>query len=91
MRYRDVAYVVPFALQFLLYASPVGYAVPKHYQIIFNINPLTWILNEFRWSFLNQPAPPSWQIVRLLVLPVVVFVGGVLIFEQMEHGFADVI
>jgi lipopolysaccharide transport system permease protein len=91
VRYRDVAYVVPFALQFLLYASPVGYAVPKHYQIIFNINPLTWILNEFRWSFLNQPAPPSWQIVLSIVLPVVVFVGGVLIFEQMERGFADVI
>ena len=25
VRYRDIAYVVPFALQFLLYASPVGY------------------------------------------------------------------
>jgi lipopolysaccharide transport system permease protein len=91
VRYRDIAYVVPFLLQFLLYASPVGYAVPKHYQIIYNINPLTWLLNEFRWSFLNQPAPPTWQIVLSIVVPVAVFVGGVFTFEQMERGFADVI
>ncbi|MGH9079114.1 MAG: ABC transporter permease [Acidimicrobiales bacterium] len=91
VRYRDIAYVVPFALQFLLFASPVGYAVPKHYEVIFNINPLTWLLNEFRWSFLGLGAPPVWQIVLSVVVPVVVFVGGVLVFEQMERGFADVI
>jgi lipopolysaccharide transport system permease protein len=91
VRYRDIAYVVPFALQFLLFASPVGYAVPKHYEVLFSINPLTWLLNEFRWSFLNQPAPPIWQIVLSIVVPVVVFVAGVLVFEQMERGFADVI
>ncbi len=91
VRYRDIAYVVPFALQFLLYASPVGYAVPKHYQVFYDVNPLTWILNEFRWSFLHQPAPPSWQIVLSVVVSVVVFLGGVLIFEQLERSFADVI
>lgn len=91
VRYRDIAYVVPFALQFLLFASPVGYPVPTHYQAIFNINPLTWLLNEFRWSFLNLAAPPTWQIVLSIVVPVTVFVGGALIFEQMERGFADVI
>ena len=91
VRYRDIAYVVPFALQFLLFASPVGYPVPKHYQAIFDINPLTWLLNEFRWSFLNLPAPPAWQIVLSIVVPSVVFVCGALAFEQMERGFADVI
>ncbi len=91
VRYRDIAYVVPFALQFLLYASPVGYAVPKRYEVIYNINPLTWLLNEFRWSFLDQPAPPGWQIALSVLVPVVVFVGGVICFEQMERSFADVI
>jgi lipopolysaccharide transport system permease protein len=91
VRYRDIAYVVPFALQFLLFASPVGYPVPQHYQTFFNLNPLTWLLNEFRWSFLNLAAPPSWQIVLSIVVPVVVFACGALAFEQMERGFADVI
>ncbi len=91
VRYRDIAYVVPFVLQFLLYASPVAYAVPKHYQTIYNLNPLTWLLEEFRWSFLHQPAPPGWMIALSIVVPIVVFLGGSIVFEQMERGFADVI
>jgi lipopolysaccharide transport system permease protein len=94
VRYRDVAYVVPFLLQFFMFASPVAYsteAIPSKYQLIYDLNPLTWILNEFRWSFLNLPAPPTWEIVLSIVVPVVVFVGGAVIFEQMERGFADVI
>jgi lipopolysaccharide transport system permease protein len=94
VRYRDVAYVIPFLLQFFMFASPVVYlttVVPSKYQVIYNINPLTWILNEFRWSFIHQPAPPLWQIVLSVFVPLVVFVGGAVIFEQMERGFADVI
>jgi lipopolysaccharide transport system permease protein len=94
VRYRDVAYVVPFALQFLLYASPIAYsitAVPTKFRVIYNINPLTWLLQEFQWSFLHRPAPPTWEIVLSIVVPVAVFVGGAIIFEQMERGFADVI
>jgi lipopolysaccharide transport system permease protein len=94
VRYRDVAYVVPFLLQFFMFASPVAYsttAIPSKYQVIYNLNPLTWILNEFRWSFIAAPAPPAWQIVLSIVVPIVVFVGGAVIFEQMERGFADVI
>jgi lipopolysaccharide transport system permease protein len=94
VRYRDIAYVVPFVLQFLLYASPVAYSaaeVPAKYKLIYDVNPLTWLLSEFRWSFLHQPAPPDWQIALSIVVPIVVFLGGAIIFEQMERGFADVI
>jgi len=94
VRYRDVAYIIPFLLQFFMFASPVVYlttVVPSKYQVIYDINPLTWILNEFRWSFIHQPAPPLWQIVLSVAVPVIVFVGGAVIFEQMERGFADVI
>jgi lipopolysaccharide transport system permease protein len=94
VRYRDVNYFVPFMLQFLLYASPVAYAasaIPAKYQWIYNINPLTWILEEFRWSFINQPAPPGWQLALSIVVPIVVFLGSAIIFEQMERSFADLI
>ena len=62
VRYRDVNYFVPFMLQFLLFASPVGYPPIAKYQLFYDINPLTWLLNEFRWAFLNTAAPPLWQI-----------------------------
>jgi lipopolysaccharide transport system permease protein len=94
VRYRDVAYVVPFGMQFLLYASPIAYAataVPSKYKVIYDINPLTWLLSEFRWSFLDQSAPPVWQLVLSIVVPILIFLGGAIAFEQMERGFADVI
>ncbi len=94
VRYRDVAYVVPFLLQFFMFASPVVYltsAIPAKYQLLYDVNPLTWMLNEFRWSFLHQPAPPGWQIILSLVVPALVFVAGAVIFEQMERSFADLI
>jgi lipopolysaccharide transport system permease protein len=94
VRYRDVAYVIPFLLQFFMFASPVVYlttVIPSKYQVLYDINPLVWILNEFRWSFIHQPMPPLWQLILSVVVPVIVFVGGAVIFEQMERGFADVI
>jgi lipopolysaccharide transport system permease protein len=91
VRYRDVNYFVPFMLQFLLFASPVGYPPQAKYQLFFDINPLTWLLNEFRWGFLDTAAPPLWQILLSLIVPVIVFLIGIVIFEQMERGFADVI
>jgi len=91
VRYRDVNYFVPFALQFLLFASPVGYAPIQKYHLIYDINPLTWLLGEMRWAFLDTAAPPAWQIVLSVVVPIVLFVLGVVVFEQMERGFADVI
>ncbi len=91
VRYRDIAYVVPFALQVLLFASPIGYPVQGKYKLFFDVNPLTWLLGDFRWAFLNLPAPPLWQIILSIVVPVVVFLAGSIIFEQMERSFADYI
>ena len=94
VRYRDVQYVVPFVLQTLLYASPVAYAmsaVPARYRLIYDLNPLSWALQEFRWSLLGQPMPPGWQLAGSLLVSLLVFFGGMLVFEQMERGFADVI
>ena len=54
--YRDVQYVLPVATQFLLYASPVGYAlsaVPARWRDLFALNPLTGLLEGFRWSLLG--------------------------------------
>ena len=94
VRFRDVNYFVPFLLQFLLFASPIVYSianVPAKYRVIYDLNPLTWLLQAFQWSVVNQPAPPVWEFVLAIVGPIVVFVASAIIFEQMERGFADAI
>jgi lipopolysaccharide transport system permease protein len=92
--YRDVQYVVPFLVQFGLYASPVAYsttAVPERYRAFYDLNPMTWLLEEFRWSTLGQPAPSVLHIALSVVVSVAVFVAGAVVFSKMERGFADVI
>lgn len=94
VRYRDMNYIVPFFMQFLLYASPIAYsasAVPSSYRVVYQINPLNWLLSEFRFSLLNLAAPPAWEIVASVVVPVAVFVIGSFYFERQERSFADFI
>jgi lipopolysaccharide transport system permease protein len=94
VRFRDVNYFVPFILQFLLFASPIAYAiqnVPSKWRVVYDLNPLTWLLQEFQWSLVRQPAPHLWETMLAIVVPIVAFVGGAIIFEQMERGFADAI
>ncbi|SDC90015.1 lipopolysaccharide transport system permease protein [Sanguibacter gelidistatuariae] len=94
VKYRDVAYIVPWLVQVMLFASPVAYSldsVPKNLQGLYAANPLTWILEEFRWSLLGSAAPPTWQIGASVVVSLGVFVVGALIFQQFEREFADVI
>lgn len=94
VKFRDVAYIVPFAMQTLLYASPLAYSlseVGEDIRWLFDINPLTWVLEGFRWALLGLAQPEAWQIVATAVVSIVVFTGGALVFSKMERGFADVI
>ena len=92
--YRDVAFILPVVTQFLLYASPVAYSaalIPVKYKLIFEINPLTGLLEAFRWSLLGTAAPNWNSVAYAAVVTVIVFVLGAFSFKKMERKFADVI
>jgi lipopolysaccharide transport system permease protein len=92
--YRDVAYVLPWVLQIMLYAAPVAYsleAVPTNLRPLFELDPLTWYLEAFRYSLLGLAAPPWWQIIGMIVVGLGSFLLGSVVFQRLERGFADVI
>jgi lipopolysaccharide transport system permease protein len=94
VKFRDVGYILPYLVQILLYAAPVAYAlsaVPANLRWLFEINPITWFLEAFRWSFLGAEAPPAWQIIGLVVVSFLAMFFGVLYFQSHEREFADVI
>jgi len=94
VRYRDVQFSLPVAVQFLLYASPIVYSlavVPRSARSIYNLNPLSGLLEGFRWSVLNTPRPSTGLIVYSTCACVVLFLGGLMMFTRMERQFADVI
>ena len=92
--YRDVQYILPIITQFLLYASPVAYSaalVPTKYKLIFELNPLTGLLEAFRWSLLGTAHPAWGSVIYAAVVTVLVFILGAFSFKKMERKFADVI
>jgi lipopolysaccharide transport system permease protein len=94
VKYRDVAYVLPWLLMVGLYASPVAYsldAVPANLRVLFTANPVSWLLEGFRWSMLGTPAPPLWQLVAAVVVCPSVFFAGILVFQRHERLIADLI
>ncbi len=94
VKYRDVGYVLPWLVQVLMYGSPVAYSlseVPESLRWIFDINPVTWFLETFRWSLLGTAAPPAWQVVALVVAAPVIFLLGAIVFQKNEREFADYI
>lgn len=94
VKYRDVAYVLPWVLQVALFATPVAYsldAVPENLQPVFLANPLSWLMELFRFSMLGTPFPPTWQVVGAVVVSLVVFLAGAIVFQRNERAFADLI
>jgi lipopolysaccharide transport system permease protein len=92
--YRDVQYIIPFLLQLVLYASPVAYSIGKispHYRLLYDLNPLTWLLDDIRWSLLHQPQPSTPILTLSVVVPLVVLLFGSFVFQTLERGFADII
>lgn len=94
VRYRDVGYVLPLLVQLLLFLSPVAYqlsAVPQSKLWLYELNPLAGLLEGFRWAVLGTTAPSTGLVVYSTIASVALFVIGLVIFNRMERGFADVI
>jgi lipopolysaccharide transport system permease protein len=91
--YRDVGYVLPFILQVGLFLSPVAYAsslADGRWSILYDLNPMTGLLDAFRWSALGAAAPGTGALASLGV-GIVLAAGGILYFKKVERRFADVI
>lgn len=91
--YRDVNHLLPVALQLLLYASPVGYAlaaVPARWRELFSLNPLAPLIENFRATLLGGAIDPR-GLFTATAISLAVFLAGVLIFRHRERQFADVI
>lgn len=95
VKYRDFRFVIPFLLQFGLYASPVGFSstvVPERWRILYNLNPMVGIIDGFRWSIVGGESPiylPGF-IVSLAVVAFMLW-WGVRQFRRAERQFADMI
>ena len=91
--YRDFRHIVPFFLQFWMFATPVVYPasiVPVKWRLLMGLNPMTGVVEGFRWALVGGTQPGPIVLVSAVVV-LVLFVGGLLFFRRTEGTFADVI
>jgi lipopolysaccharide transport system permease protein len=93
-RFRDVQHILPVLLPFLLYASPVAYAldaIPEQWRAAFHWNPMSWVLEGTRASLLASDAVSFEWAVYSIGSCMLILLVGVIGFKQMERSFADVL
>jgi lipopolysaccharide transport system permease protein len=91
--YRDVRYVLPFLVQFWLFASPVVYPssrVPERWRWLYGLNPMAGVIEGFRWSLTGRGSPPVHLLFISFATVVVILFSGVGYFQKMETTMADV-
>jgi lipopolysaccharide transport system permease protein len=93
--YRDVIHILPVALQFLLYGSPVGYTIaviPDGLpRLLYKLNPLAPLIEGFRVTLLGRGHIGLLSSTYACGVAGIVFVIGLVVFRRMERQFADVI
>lgn len=92
VRYRDVRYVVPFAIQLWLFISPIVYAsssLDEPWRTLSAINPMVGVVEGFRWATLGTGNAP-WDLIGISALSAaVLFFAGLAYFDRVERAFAD--
>ncbi|MFC2055312.1 ABC transporter permease [Chloroflexota bacterium] len=93
-RYRDLRFLVGFGTQLLMYATPVIYpvsAVPEQLQPLIELNPLTPIVESFRYAYLGSGTVNIYNLLYSLIWTISLLLIGIVIFNRVEATFMDTV
>ena len=96
-KYRDLSVLVGFAVSLLMYVSAVPYPLSEvqkgqpDYAWIVEYNPLTQIVEGFRYMILDYGVFTWWGFFYALIISIVLFLIGLIIFNRTEKTFIDTV
>lgn len=93
-KYRDLQQLVTFGVQLAMYATPIVYplsSVPEKYRWIIVANPMSPIIETFRYGFLGSGVFNPVHLLYSAIFTVIVLVVGVILFNHVEQTFMDVV
>ena len=93
-KYRDLAFIVNFGIQLAMYASPVIYpvaAIPEKYRQVLILNPLTGLIETFRFAFTGAGQFYPLAFTYSVVFTLVTLLIGLVVFNKVEKNFVDTI
>lgn len=94
VKYRDLAHAIPFLVQLWFWITPIAYGIeniPTKLTWFFYVNPMTWIIEGFRWSLLGVGPMNCMKILITGLFSAAILLAGLFYFRRMESDFADII
>lgn len=96
-KYRDLAFLVTFGVQLLMYATTVIYPLSEaklrypEYSWVIECNPMTAIIETFRYGFLGEGSF-DWRMLSYSALITFTLLAvGIVIFNKVEKNFVDTV
>lgn len=93
-KYRDLRFLVQFGVTLLMYATPVIWpasSIPERFQMLIKANPMTPIVETFRFAFLGAGSVHPLDLVYSFGFMVVVVIIGSVVFNRVETTFMDTV
>ena len=93
-KYRDLAFIVTFGMQLLMYATPVIYplaAAPAKYRTLITLNPMSGLIETFRYGFLGTGQFYTGAFTYSVVASIIIFILGLIVFNKVEKNFVDTV
>ncbi len=96
-KYRDLRFLITFGVQLWMYATPVIYplsVMSEHhaeYAWVINANPLTAIIESFKYGFLGEGTFSALGLLYSAAFTVVILLAGIVSFNRVQRSFMDVI
>jgi lipopolysaccharide transport system permease protein len=94
-KYRDFSLLIVFAVQLLMYATPIAYPMSflrgKSYAAWIAWNPLTPIVEAFRYALFGKGEMDAFGLIYSGAFIVVVLFIGIVIFSRVEKTFMDTV
>jgi lipopolysaccharide transport system permease protein len=94
-KYRDFTILITFVVQLLLYVTPIGYPMSylshSKYKTLIEMNPLTGIVESFRYVLFNKGAFDLPGLLYSFIFMSISLFFGLLIFSKVERSFMDTV
>ena len=93
-KYRDLTFAMGFLVQLWMYLTPVVYPlseVPDRFKIFILINPMTAVVESFRAVFLGVSSLTLQGLLLSIILTILFFIGGIIVFSRVEKTFMDTV
>jgi lipopolysaccharide transport system permease protein len=93
-KYRDMAFLIAFAIQLLMFAAPIVYplsSVSGKFKMLVSANPISIGVELFRFSFFGRGTIPLFGIFYFIGITIILLTIGVMSFNRAEKTFVDTV